>query len=162
MLKTKFYSLSTVAVLSLVSCSSTSNETATQFATPTTLDGRSAYMNKYQAKYVMELIFRKIDVDFPDVKNNPTNMKIQKITLYREKIKDIVIADTNFNEFGLNISLNSLRNYIFELVQYVDVVIDDFISGSQEKLTVSVSTFAYHLAKFESIKQCYLDLREDC
>ena len=99
----------------------------------------------------------------PSVAGNETSATlIANMSVYRERINDIVVYEVEFGKYGYNINMNSLRDYLSELVQLVDAFLNDVVYSSQSATAVSGGKLQYHFDKFEALKQCYMDLREDC
>ena len=151
-------------VLSATACSSSTSSSNTQPTiqtqiVPTTLD----WADKATAISILSWEFGKIDITMPSVSGNETSATlIANMSVYRERINDIKVKEIDLSGQGYNINMNSLQDYLYELVQLVDAFLNDVVYNSQSATAVSGGKLQYHLDKFEALKQCYMDLREDC
>ena len=154
-------------VLSATACSSSSSSSTTQPAkqtpiVPTTLSVRVLEIAKSNAKLIIERAFQEIDINTYLASTDTPATSLSKMSVYRERINDIVVDEVNLSEFGYDISMNSVQDYLLELVQLVDAYLYDLVNSSQKAAVVSGSALQYHLDKFEALKKCYMKLREDC
>ena len=168
MAKMKLLGIVAILVLTSASCSS-NNSTSREMpvdstlTVPVTLDGVDLGRTKSWVRAAFDQVFRNIDVTLPEfTQNEPQSSRVAKLSAYRERIADIPLPQSDVNEPGLNISVKSIRAYMQELALYVDDLLNQTIIGNENAIAVSVGKLAYHLGKFEGLKQCYLDLREDC
>jgi hypothetical protein len=154
-------------VLLATACSSSSSSSTTQPAkqtpiVPTTLSVRVLEIAKSNAKLIIERAFREIDINtYLNSADTPASA-LSKLSVYRERINDIVVDEVNVSEYGYNISMNSVRDYLSELVQLLDKYLDDIVYSNQDAVVVSGGALSYHLDKFEALEKCYMKLREDC
>lgn len=154
-------------VLLATACSSSSSSSTTQPAkqtpiVPTTLSVRVLEIAKSNAKLTIERAFQEIDINTYLADSDTPATFISKLAVYRERINDIVVDEIDLSEFGYDISMNSVQDYLLELVQLVDAYLYDLVNSSKNAASVSVGKLQYHLDKFPALKQCYMKLREDC
>jgi hypothetical protein len=168
MAKMKLLGIVAVLVLTSTSCSSNSSSStvmpiASTLTVPATLDGVDLGRTKTVVRAVFDRVFRNIDLTLPEfTPDDLQSTKVAKLSVYRERIADIPLPQRDVNEPGLKISVKSIQIYMQELILYIDDLLNKTVTGNENAIAVSVGKLAYHLGKFEGLKQCYLDLREDC
>ncbi len=143
--------------------SSTRMTAASDSIVSTTIDSVDAARKSSAVKAALERIFRQFNVAFPSIEINESQQaKVAKLSAYRERMSDIQIDQVEFDQLGSEISTTSIRTYLFELVQHLDELLAAYVSYNDNSVSVAAGKLTYHLSKFEALKQCYLELKENC
>ena len=155
-------------VLPLSACtsdtlSSTRMTAASNTFVSTTIDSVDTARKTSAVKAALERIFRQFEVAFPLLEiNESQQVKIAKLSAYRERISDIQVDQVEFDQLGSGISTTSIRTYLSELVQHLDELLAGYVSYNDNSVSVAAGKLAYHLSKLDSLKKCYLELKENC
>lgn len=143
--------------------SSTRMTAASNTFASTTIDSVDAARKTSAIKAALERIFRQFEVAFPSLEiNESQQVKIAKLSAYRELMSDIQVDQVEFDQLGSGISTTSIRTYLSELVQHLDELLAGYVSYNDNSVSVAAGKLAYHLSKLDSLKKCYLELKENC